>query len=83
MVFLNLFSLEKYISAVMVCTITMLQLGLPHVNVLTKLDQMKLFSDKLDFNINFYTEVLDLNYLVDKLNDDNVLPELVKLSKIC
>ncbi len=54
----------------MVCTNTMLQLGLPHVNVLTKLDEMKKFQDKLDFNIDFYTEVLDLNYLLEKLNED-------------
>lgn len=59
----------------MVCTTTMLQLGLPHVNVMTKLDEMKRFSDKLDFNINFYTEVLDLNYLLERLNDDTVDPQ--------
>lgn len=54
----------------MVCTNTMLQLALPHVNVLTKLDEMKKFQHKLDFNIDFYTEVLDLNYLLEKLNED-------------
>lgn len=68
---INLFP-GKYLSALMVCTNTMLQLGLPHVNVLTKLDEMKKFQDKLDFNIDFYTEVLDLNYLLEKLNEDTL-----------
>lgn len=67
--------LGKYLSSLMVCTTTMLQLGLPHVNVMTKLDEMKRFSDKLDFNINFYTEVLDLNYLLERLNEDSVDPQ--------
>lgn len=53
----------------------MLQLGLPHVNVMTKLDEMKRFSNKLDFNIDFYTEVLDLNYLLEKLNEDSIVPQ--------
>lgn len=54
----------------MLCTSTMLQLGLPHVNILTKLDQMKKFEDQLTFNIDFYTEVLDLRYLLEKLDED-------------
>ncbi|XP_011494906.1 PREDICTED: GPN-loop GTPase 2 [Ceratosolen solmsi marchali] len=71
----------KYLSSLMVSTITMLQLGLPHVNVMTKLDEMKRFKIELDFNINFYTEVLDLSYLLDKLNEDNKLPQYKKLNK--
>lgn len=59
----------------MVCTLTMLQLGLPHVNVMTKLDEVKRFKDKLDFNIDFYTQVLDLNYLLERLNEDDVVPQ--------
>lgn len=48
----------------------MLQLGLPHVNIMTKFDEMKKFSDRLAFNIDFYTEVLDLTYLLEKLDED-------------
>lgn len=48
----------------------MLQIGLPHVNVMTKFDEVKKFSDCLAFNIDFYTEVLDLNYLLEKLDKD-------------
>lgn len=36
---------------------------------MTKFDEMKKFSHCLDFNIDFYTEVLDLNYLLDKLDE--------------
>jgi len=71
----------KYLSSLMVCTVTMLQLGLPHVNIMTKLDEMKRFSDKLDFNINFYTEVLNLNYLLENLDEDNILPQYKKLNE--
>lgn len=60
----------KYLSSLILCTTTMLKLGLPHVNVMTKFDEMKKFSHCLDFNIDFYTEVLDLNYLLDKLDED-------------
>ena len=69
------YTIGKYLSSLMLCTISMLQLALPHVNVMTKIDQVKLFSDRLDFNIDFYTEALDLNYLLDRLNEDNIVPE--------
>lgn len=53
----------------MVCMSTMLHLALPHINVMTKIDEMQKFSDKLAFNIDFYTEVLDLNYLLELLDE--------------
>lgn len=48
----------------------MLHIGLPHINVMTKFDEMKQFKDRLAFNVDFYTDVLDLNYLLEKLDDD-------------
>lgn len=71
---------SKYLSALMVCTSTMLHLGLPHINVMTKLDEMKKFKDNLDFNIDFYTEVLDLNYLLEKLDEDSITSKYKKLN---
>lgn len=62
----------------MVCTSTMLNLGLPHVNVMTKLDELKRFSDKLDFNLDFYTDVLDLKYLLEKLDEDPLTAKYVE-----
>lgn len=58
----------------------MLQLGLPHVNIMTKFDEMKKFSDRLAFNIDFYTEVLDLNYLLEKLDEDPFTAKYKKLN---
>lgn len=57
----------KYISSTLICLSTMLHLALPHVNVLSKIDLVKKFGDRLAFNVNYYTEVLDLSYLVESL----------------
>ncbi|XP_043482122.1 GPN-loop GTPase 2 [Leptopilina heterotoma] len=70
----------KYLSSLMVCTSTMLNLGLPHVNIMTKLDELKRFSDKLDFNLDFYTDVLDLKYLLEKLDEDPLTAKYKKLN---
>ncbi|XP_032672657.1 GPN-loop GTPase 2 [Odontomachus brunneus] len=70
----------KYLSSLVVCTTTMLQIGLPHVNVMTKFDEVKKFSDCLAFNIDFYTEVLDLNYLLEKLDEDPFTAKYKKLN---
>jgi len=48
----------------------MLRIRLPHLNVMTKFDEMKKYSDQLPFNLDFYTEVLDLNYLLQQLDDN-------------
>ncbi|XP_043259383.1 GPN-loop GTPase 2 [Colletes gigas] len=70
----------KYLSSLILCTTTMLKLGLPHVNVMTKFDEMKKFGNCLDFNIDFYTEVLDLKYLLDKLDEDPFTSKCKKLN---
>ncbi|KAG8040599.1 hypothetical protein G9C98_002595 [Cotesia typhae] len=70
----------KYLSSLVVCTSTMLQLALPHVNIMTKLDQLKKYEDRLAFNIDFYTEVLDLNYLLEKLDEDPSTARYKKLN---
>jgi len=51
----------SYISILLLSLTTMLQLELPHVNVLSKFDLVR--EDDLAFNIEFYTEVQDLKYL--------------------
>ena len=48
----------------------MLQLELPHVNVLSKIDLIETFG-KLAFNLEFYTEVLDLGYLADLVESES------------
>ena len=44
----------------------MLQLDLPHLNVLTKIDTLATYSP-LPFNLDFYAEVHDLTYLLPHL----------------
>ncbi|KAL1925704.1 uncharacterized protein VTP21DRAFT_587 [Calcarisporiella thermophila] len=59
----------KYISVLLLSLKTMIQLELPHVNVLSKIDLVESYG-KLAFNLDFYTEVLDLSYLLQHLNQD-------------
>ncbi|KIJ14726.1 hypothetical protein PAXINDRAFT_176689 [Paxillus involutus ATCC 200175] len=57
----------KYVSVLLLSLRTMLQLELPHINVLSKVDLISQYGD-LDFNLDFYTEVQDLSYLEGVLN---------------
>ncbi|NXQ17611.1 GPN2 GTPase, partial [Peucedramus taeniatus] len=59
----------KFISVLCTSLATMLHVELPHVNVLSKMDLIEQYG-KLAFNLDFYTEVLDLSYLVDHLASD-------------
>ena len=63
---------SHFISAILTSLSSMLQLELPHVNVLTKIDLLKNYD--LDFGLDFYTEVQDLSYLVQKMSDDKNIP---------
>ena len=56
----------KFIAVLLTSLATMLQMELPHVNVLSKADLMEKHG-KLNFGVDFYTEVLDLSYLLDHL----------------
>jgi hypothetical protein len=47
----------------------MLQLELPHINVLSKIDLITTYGD-LPFNLDYYTEVQDLEYLQYELEKD-------------
>ncbi|KAG8808671.1 hypothetical protein FRC17_003828 [Serendipita sp. 399] len=62
----------KYISVLLLSLRTMLQLELPHVNVLSKIDLLSQF----DFNLDYYTEVQDLSYL------ENSLPQGTKFAAL-
>ena len=48
----------------------MLQMELPHVNILSKIDMISKHEKKLAFGVDYYMEVLDLSYLLDALQDD-------------
>lgn len=56
----------KFIAVLLTSLTTMLQMALPHINVLSKADLIEKHG-RLDFNLDFYTEVLDLSYLLGHL----------------
>ena len=62
-----------YISALLLCLRSMLQLDLPHLNVLTKIDKLASYGP-LPFNLDFYTEVQDLSYLLPHLTSEGKNP---------
>lgn len=71
---------HKYISGVLLSLSTMLQMALPQVNVLSKADQLKEFAAQLDFGVDFYTDVLNLDYLLERLDTTEGLKKYHKLS---
>ncbi|XP_064607732.1 GPN-loop GTPase 2-like isoform X2 [Liolophura sinensis] len=70
----------KFISVLLTSLSTMLQVELPHVNVLSKVDLIEKFG-RLDFNVDFYTEVLDLSYLLDHLQEDPIFKRYKKMNE--
>ena len=48
----------------------MLQMDLPHINVLTKIDKLSSYGP-LPFNLDYFTEVQDLSYLLPHLASEN------------
>lgn len=70
----------KFISTLLLSLNTMLQMKLPHVNVLSKADLLKQFESKLLFNMDFYTDVLDLSYLIDALDNSPGFKKYKKLN---
>ncbi|KAF2428287.1 hypothetical protein EJ08DRAFT_671452 [Tothia fuscella] len=58
---------SMYISALLLALRSMLQMDLPHLNVLTKIDNLRNYPP-LTFNLDFYTEVQDLEYLLPALD---------------
>ncbi|KXN72275.1 hypothetical protein CONCODRAFT_47812 [Conidiobolus coronatus NRRL 28638] len=71
----------KFVSVLLLSLKGMLMLELPHVNVLSKIDLMESYG-KLDFNLEYYTEVLDLNYLLYQLNESQFGKKFKKLNEV-
>ncbi|PMD18914.1 ATP binding protein-like protein [Hyaloscypha hepaticicola] len=59
-----------YISNLILSLRAMLQMDLPHLNVLTKIDKLSNYAP-LPFNLDFYTEVQDLSYLLPHLEEES------------
>lgn len=57
----------RYISAVLLSLAAMMQLELPHINVLSKIDMLMDHTDDLCFKLDYYAEVDNLSYLLRTL----------------
>ncbi|KAL8562625.1 GPN-loop GTPase 2 [Nucella lapillus] len=70
----------KFIAVVLTSLATMLKMELPHLNLLSKADLIEK-QGKLSFGVDFYTEVLDLSYLLDHLGEDPVFAKYRRLNE--
>ncbi|KAI5868398.1 hypothetical protein GGS23DRAFT_602190 [Durotheca rogersii] len=70
-----------YISNLLLTLRAMLQMDLPHINVLTKIDKVSSY-DPLPFNLDFYTEVQDLSYLMSYLEEEAPAMRSDKFSRL-
>jgi GTPase SAR1 family protein len=58
----------KYLSALVLSLSTMLYLGLPHVNVLSKVDMLEQFGE-LEFQPQFFLNPMNLEYLAESVQE--------------
>lgn len=70
----------KYISVLLLSLKTMLQLELPHVNVLSKVDLIETYG-RLPMALDFYTNVSDLSFLQYHLNQDPFMAKFQQLNE--
>jgi hypothetical protein len=70
-----------YISNLLLALRAMLQMDLPHINVLTKIDKLSSY-DPLPFNLDFYTEVQDLSYLIPSLEAESPALRSAKFARL-
>ncbi|ODN80079.1 cytoplasmic protein [Cryptococcus wingfieldii CBS 7118] len=69
---------SKFISVTLLALRAMLQMEMPHLNVLSKIDLLSTYGE-LSFDLSYYTEVQDLSYLLGSLDSD---PRTAKYSKL-
>lgn len=72
--------LGKYIGLLMNSLSTMMNLELPHLNILSKVDMIEK-QGKTRFNLDFYTEVLSLDYLLETDMENPFFEKYRELSK--
>ncbi len=70
----------KYLAAVLLSLTTMLHLGLPHVNVLSKVDLLESYGP-LAFNLSFYTGDGDLRRLAEVISAQPFMARYAKLTR--
>lgn len=67
---IQLTSPSQYISTLLLTLRSMLQLDLPQVNVISKIDMLLNYGE-LPFRLDYYTEVQDLKYLLKYIKDES------------
>ncbi|KAI4866774.1 hypothetical protein F4820DRAFT_236584 [Hypoxylon rubiginosum] len=70
-----------YVSNLILTLRAMLQMDLPHINVLTKIDKIASY-DPLPFNLDFYTEVQDLSYLLSDVGEESSIMRSDKFRRL-
>ncbi|KAI1775039.1 hypothetical protein F4818DRAFT_451968 [Hypoxylon cercidicola] len=70
-----------YLSNLILTLRAMLQMDLPHINVLTKIDKVASY-DPLPFNLDFYTEVQDLSYLLSDMEEESSIMRSEKFRRL-
>ncbi|KAI9821861.1 MAG: hypothetical protein M1827_002443 [Pycnora praestabilis] len=68
-----------YISTLLLSLRTMLQLDLPHLNVLTKIDLLSTYSPRLPLPLSYYAEASNLSHILRHLNHES--PSLLGSSR--
>lgn len=59
----------------------MLQMDMPHINVLNKIDKVASY-DELPFNLEYYTDVDDLSYLIPHLEEESPVMRNEKFGRL-
>lgn len=60
----------RYVSAVLLSLAAMMQMELPHINVLSKIDMLMDHTDDLPFRLDYYAGVHDLSQLMQTLHEN-------------
>ncbi|KAJ1878232.1 hypothetical protein LPJ71_011033, partial [Coemansia sp. S17] len=72
---------SRFISVLLLSLTTMTMLEMPHVNVLSKIDLLEQMG-QLDFSLEYYTSVMDLDYLLFHLNEREPSSRFGDLNKV-
>ncbi|KAJ2472383.1 hypothetical protein GGI02_001611 [Coemansia sp. RSA 2322] len=72
---------SRFISVLLLSLTTMSMLEMPHVNVLSKIDLLEQMGE-LDFSLEYYTSVMDLDYLLFHLNEREPSRRFSELNKV-
>ncbi|KAI5463110.1 hypothetical protein BGZ63DRAFT_354145 [Mariannaea sp. PMI_226] len=70
-----------YVSNVLLSLRAMIQMDMPHVNILSKIDKVSAYED-LPFNLDYYTDVDDLTYLTPYLEAESPVLRSEKFGKL-